>query len=207
MVNIGDQDTKSRILAAAETEFLARGYDRSRMQAIADRAGINKALLHYYFGGKDELFAEIFREKARSLFPRAEASLRAHSDFIEFTCDFVDLYVSHLIANPFLPFYMLQVATNHPELFSDVSNDFPKRFVRAFGAAARRGEIERHDPRQFLVSLIGMCVMPFIGKNLIQHVLELDDADFRALLSKRADEVKRSVVLLLTPRPGRNGRR
>jgi AcrR family transcriptional regulator len=177
------------------------------MQAIADRAGINKALLHYYFGNKDELFAEIFRDKTRSLFPRAEASLREQSDFIEFTCGFVDLYLSHLIANPFLPSYLLQVATNHPELLSEVSNDFPKQFVRAFDAAARRGDIERHDGRQFLVSLIGMCVMPFIGKNLIKHVLELDSKAFDTLLSKRADEIKRYVVRLLTPGRGPNRRR
>jgi TetR/AcrR family transcriptional regulator len=196
-------DTKERILAAAETEFLVGGYDRARMQAIADRAGINKALLHYHFRSKDELFAHIFREKVRGLFPRAEASLLKHTDFIAFTCEFVDMYIGYLIKNPFLPSYFLQVATNHAELLVQVAPEFPKMYRRAFEAAVKRKAIQPHDPRQFIVSLLGMCVMPFVAKNLIQHVLELDDASFQRLLAKRGEEIKRYVVLLLTPQPHR----
>lgn len=194
-------DTKQRILSAAEAEFLARGYDRSRMQAIADRAGINKALLHYHFGSKDDLFAAIFREKASQLFPRVEASMREHSDFIAFACAFVELYISYLRDNPFLPFYLLQVSAHHPELLAQVPNQLPSKLLRAFEAAARSGEIAPHDPRQFVVSVLGMCVMPFVGRNLIKHMLSLDDRGFEKLLQARAQEVERYVVLLLTPPP------
>jgi len=194
-----DVDTKERILAAAEAEFLASGYDRSRMQAIADRAQINKAMLHYHFRSKDELFAQIFRDKAKLLFPQVEASLREHTDFIRFTCRFVDLYIAYLIENPFLPSYLLQVSTNHVELLAQVKIDFPKRLVGAFEVAVREGAIRAHDARQFVVSLLGMCVMPFVGKNLVKGFLELDEREYHALLAARAEELKRYVVLLLTP--------
>lgn len=196
-------DAKERILAAAEAEFLACGYDRSRMQAIADRAQINKAMLHYHFRSKDELFAQIFRDKATLLFPKVEASLREQPDFIRFACQFVDLYVAHLIENPFLASYLLQVSTNHIELLKQVKIDFPKRFVGAFEAARRKKAIRPHDGRQFLVSLLGMCVMPFVGKNLVKGFLGLDEREYHALLAARAEELKRYVVLLLTPDPRR----
>ena len=194
-------DSRERILAAAEAEFLARGYDRARTQAIADEAGINKALLHYYFGSKDELFAEIFREKTKLLFPRVEALLGEHDSFVEFACAFVDVYVAHLIANPFLPSYLLQIAMNHPELLAQVPNDFARKFVRAFEAAVRSKAIAPHDPHQFIVTMIGMCVMPFVGRNLIRHMLGLDERAFEAFLKGRAEEIKRCVVQLLTPTP------
>ncbi|HPH64827.1 MAG TPA: helix-turn-helix domain-containing protein [Kofleriaceae bacterium] len=192
-------DTKQKILAAAETEFMTRGYDGSRMQAIADRAGLNKAMLHYHFRSKDELFEQIFRDKASLLFPKAHEGLRAHTNFIEFTCGFVDMYLALLNQHPYLPFYMLQVATANAVLFSQVAADFPVKFVRAFTAAAKAGQIRDHDPQQFLLSLVGMCMWPFIGKNMIQHNLGLSDAVFATLLEQRAAEVKRYVVLLLTP--------
>ncbi len=194
-----DADTKERILAAAEAEFLASGYDRSRMQAIADAAKINKAMLHYHFRSKDELFAQIFRNKAQVLFPKVEASLREQPDFISFICRFVDLYLAYLIENPFLPSYLLQVSVNHVELLEQVKVDLPKRLVAAFQAAARDKAIRPHDARQFVISLLGMCVMPFVGKNLIKGFLGLDEPAYHALLSARAEEIKRYVVLLLTP--------
>lgn len=192
-------DTKQKILAAAEVEFMTRGYDGSRMQAIADRAGLNKAMLHYHFRSKDELFEQIFRDKASLLFPKAHEGLRAHTNFIEFACGFVDMYLALLNQHPYLPFYMLQVAAANADLFSQVAADFPAKFVRAFNAAAKAGQIRPHDPHQFLMSLIGMCMWPFIGKNMIQHNLGLSDAVFAKLLEQRAAEVKRYVVLLLTP--------
>lgn len=200
-MNARELDTKARILAAAEEEFLARGYDRARTKSIADRAGINKALLHYHFRSKDELFAHIFREKTKELFPRVQASLRAGGSFIDFVCTFVELYTSFLIDNPFLPSYLLQVASNHAELLEHIHIDLPKVFLAAFEAEAQAKRIRPHDGRQFLVSLIGMCVMPFVGRNLVKHVLELDSPAFDALVRARAEELKRYVVLLLTPEP------
>lgn len=194
-----EPDTKERILAAAEAEFLVRGYDGSRMQAIADRAQINKAMLHYHFGSKDELFAQVFREKAKLLFPRLEESLREEKNFVDFACAFVDLYVSHLIKNPFLPAYLFQVSTNHAELLSQVKLDLPKKFVAAFSAAAEAKAIRSHDARQFLVSLLGMCVIPFVAKNLLKSALGLDEEEYQSFLLARAEEIKSYVVLLLTP--------
>jgi AcrR family transcriptional regulator len=207
-MNEREPDAKERILEAAEAEFLAKGYDRSRMQAIADRAQINKAMLHYHFRTKDELFAQIFKNKAGLLFPKVTATLRTQSDFIASTCDFVDSYFGMLIQNPFLPAFLLQVSANHLELLEQVAIEFPRKYVVAFEAAAKKKAIRPHDARQFIVSLLGMCVMPFVGKNLIKCNLDLDDDDYGELLSKRAEEIKRYVVLLLSPepRPGKERR-
>ncbi|MBK9035660.1 MAG: TetR/AcrR family transcriptional regulator [Myxococcales bacterium] len=195
-------DTKQKILAAAEAEFLVHGHAGSRMQAIADRAEINKAMLHYHFRSKDELFAQVFRDKAGLLFPKIQASFRDRTDLIAFTCTFVDLYVAHLIEHPFLPFYLLQVSATHSDLLKQVARDFPQRFAAAFRAAARAGQVREHDPIQFITSLIGMCVMPFVGRHLFKHLFELDEPAYQAFLRRRADELKRYVVLLLTPGPG-----
>lgn len=52
----GAPDTKGEILAAARTEFAERGYDGATMRGIAARAGVDPALVHHYFGAKEQLF-------------------------------------------------------------------------------------------------------------------------------------------------------
>ena len=52
--------TEERILEAAKRVFHAKGYDGARMQEIADEAGVNKSLVHYYYRNKDNLFQAVF---------------------------------------------------------------------------------------------------------------------------------------------------
>ncbi|MEM0999894.1 MAG: TetR/AcrR family transcriptional regulator [Bacteroidota bacterium] len=57
------QKTQQKILRAARTEFLDQGFSGARTQAIADRAGVNKALLHYHFGNKEQLFRKVLERE------------------------------------------------------------------------------------------------------------------------------------------------
>ncbi|MBK7336511.1 MAG: TetR/AcrR family transcriptional regulator [Saprospirales bacterium] len=65
-----DLDTEGRVLEAAKRVFIRKGYAGARMQEIADEAGINKGLLHYYFKSKDNLFSAIFEQAFREMVPR-----------------------------------------------------------------------------------------------------------------------------------------
>ena len=62
-----DGDTEQRILYAAHVVFLHRGTAGARMQDIASQAGVNQALLHYYFRSKDRLSEAVFRRAAAQL--------------------------------------------------------------------------------------------------------------------------------------------
>lgn len=68
-----DLTTEQKILEAARKIFLEKGLDGARMQDIADKAGINKAMLHYYFRSKDKLFEQIFLEVAGHFLPKIMA--------------------------------------------------------------------------------------------------------------------------------------
>ena len=65
-----DVSTEQKIREAARKVFQAKGMHGARMQDIADTAGINKALLHYYFRSKDQLFEAIFKEALQQLIPK-----------------------------------------------------------------------------------------------------------------------------------------
>src|ERR1044071_2972837 len=76
-----DRDAEQRILDAAHTVFIRRGTAGARMQEIAREAGVNSALLHYYFRAKDRLAAAVFLRAAGELFPAVIAILTSAQSF------------------------------------------------------------------------------------------------------------------------------
>ena len=55
----GGEDTRAAIIAAARAEFAQRGYDGTSLRGVAREAGVDPKLVHHYFDGKSELFAEV----------------------------------------------------------------------------------------------------------------------------------------------------
>ena len=57
----GNQDTRESILSAAREAFAEKGYDAASIRFIATRAGVDPALVHHYYGSKDQLFLAAMR--------------------------------------------------------------------------------------------------------------------------------------------------
>ncbi|TFH46253.1 MAG: TetR/AcrR family transcriptional regulator, partial [Bacteroidia bacterium] len=72
MVKTGETDmlTEEKIFNAATAVFEEKGFAAARMKEIADKAGINKALLHYYFHSKDQLFKAVFQPLMKKMFEK-----------------------------------------------------------------------------------------------------------------------------------------
>src|SRR3954470_16415970 len=98
-----DSDTENRILLAARAVFMRRGTAGARMQEIAEEAGVNQALLHYYFRSKEGLSAAVFQQFAARLFPALIQTLGSDALLDEKIDRIVALYLDNLSLNPFLP--------------------------------------------------------------------------------------------------------
>ena len=91
--------------------------DGARMQDIANEAGINKAMLHYYFRNKEQLFETIFAESAGRLIPTIKAILISDSGFYEKIEMFCDQYITTVLLNPYLPMFVLSELHKQPDAF------------------------------------------------------------------------------------------
>lgn len=109
------QGTETRILEAAKKVFIRKGLDGSRMQEIANEAGINKALLHYYFRSKQKLFEAVFSYAFIKFLPKVTEVLNADMPFLKKIEIFIDNYIDLLIENPFLPIFILNELYRQPE--------------------------------------------------------------------------------------------
>src|SRR5947207_7063972 len=109
-----DADTEQRILDAAHRVFLRRGSAGARTQEIADEAGVNKALLHYYFRTKERLAAAVFARAASKLLPPVITTLASNDDLEMKVQRVVAIELDVLLQHPYLPGYIIAELTHNP---------------------------------------------------------------------------------------------
>lgn len=206
-----DQNTEQKIITAASTVFQKKGLNGARMQDIAKEAGINQALLHYYFRSKEKLFRQVFEEDLkRFMSPLAAVMSAPDMDLKSRINSIVEHYITHLMDQPNLPLFIMQELTSNPDrLVSLVQNIKADRepgdrlimqeFVDQINEGIRSGHYRAVDPVQFIVSIIAMCVFPFVSRPMLKAVFQLSDEQFREFLHQRKQEVTNYAFSILQP--------
>src|SRR3954469_10862900 len=115
-----DGRTEQRILDAAQQGFMRRGTAGARMQEIARAAGVNQALLHYYFRTKEQLARAAFARAASQFMPAVIEVLAGPGELEDKVSRVVELELDHLARAPLLPGYILGEVTHRPERASEL---------------------------------------------------------------------------------------
>jgi TetR/AcrR family transcriptional regulator len=194
-----EKSAEERILAAAKKVFIAKGMYGARMQDIADEAGINKALLHYYFRSKEKLFEVIFLEAAQKLFPRINLIFESDVPLFEKIERFCEEYITIMIENPYLPLFVLNELSRDAEKFLNSTwgkqnIPRPERFLEQIEREQKRGLIRAVSPLQLLMNLISMTIFPFVGKSMFQFNLHLDELQYRSIMEQRKKEIPKFII-------------
>ena len=195
MSDLEDLNTEEKILEAAKRVFVRKGFDGARMQEIADEAGINKALLHYYYRSKDKLFSVIFDELLGQLTGTVHELLNTTDDIFELIDKFVDFYTEFLKKNSHMPIFILNEVYQNPERMKErieKGGNFPQPtlLISKFLKQTENNEIKPINPVYFILNMISLCIFPFIGRPLIQTILMIEDTKFDFMLDDRKAFVK-----------------
>jgi TetR/AcrR family transcriptional regulator len=197
-MNSQETDTEQLILEAAKNVFFKKGYDGARMQEIANEAGINKALLHYYFRSKDKLFEAIFLNAFQQFIPRLIENMNADISFENKIELFVENYLNILIKIPQLPSFVLTEINRNPERIAEMFGKIgivPSFILKGFQNEVDKGNIRAIDPKQLLANIVALCVFPFAARPLLQIVLtENDISKYDIFLEERKKEVSRFII-------------
>lgn len=198
-----EKETETKIFEAAERVFHRRGFHGARMQEIADEAGINKALLHYYYRSKEKLFEVIFRAAARQMFPRIARTFNADLPIEEKVRLLIATYLDFLSANPHLPGFVLHEMSRHPEhlkrMISSLGAIELDKLGTQIDARVAAGTMRPIAPEQFVVNLVALCAFPFVARPMIHAVLGLDDDRFAAFIEARKRELPTFFLNALRP--------
>jgi len=198
MNDLKKDNTEEKILIAAQNVFIEKGMDGARMQAIADEAGINKALLHYYFRTKEKLFNAIFIKVFSQIFPNLMTMVLSDLPLEEKLGAFVETYIDMLQKNPFLPTFILKEMNRNPDFLASViksSGVNPKAISNMFEKEMEAGKIKRMDPREVLINIIALSIFPIAAGPLITIMFfENDKIAYKEFIEKRKKTITEFVL-------------
>lgn len=176
MVKTNEKDsTEERIMAAAHNIFTQKGMSGARMQEIADEAGINKALLHYYFRNKEMLFRRVFESAFQELIGEVSQEINSDKPLFEKIRSVIDLYMDGLSKNPSLPIFVLSEINQNPTRFEKIVGskipEFLPKFFSQIEEEVKAGRIIPINPVQLMLNILSMVIFPFAAKPLLDKVV------------------------------------
>lgn len=196
--NKKDISAEQKILEAAKYIFFDKGLAGARMQDIADAAGINKALLHYYFRSKEKLFENIFTEATQNLFPKLNSILESEQPVFEKIEMICIEYINQLQRVPYLPMFILSEASRQPDIFLKKiwSKHKPplKAFVEMIETAIKQGKIKPVNPLQLLMNILSLSIFPFVAKPLFQQITTISKKEFETMIEERKKIVPQIII-------------
>lgn len=191
-----ETNTEQAILKAAEELFLEQGFEQTTTKQIAQRAGCNQALLHYYYRTKDNLFVQIFEEKAKFIATHFLDINSTAQTLEERISQMVELHFELFRKNPRLVPFLLKEVLSDPVRVAPILDKIKQYMVKIFGKIdeALHEEIEKGTARpvstlNVILTLVSLDVAPFIIAPVLQRVLDLTDEQLDEQLDKRKPEV------------------
>lgn len=193
-----DKNTEKLILQAAKDIFHRKGLAGARMQEIADEAGINKAMLHYYFRSKDKLFEAIFNEECSGFFAKLAELINVDLPLLEKIEYFVENYIDLLMKNSYIPAFIISEMHHNPEmiknLFVDRVISVKQKFLGDITTAVSLGLIRPIDPRQLIVNIMALCIFPVAARPMLTFMMEIDDREYLEFVETRKKEVAKFII-------------
>jgi AcrR family transcriptional regulator len=189
-IPIVDHTTEEKIKNAARIIFHKKGFSATRTRDIAEEAGINLALLNYYFRSKEKLFDIIMLETFQGFLQSITRVFNNEGTSLENKIEsIVNNYIELLIDQPDIPlFIMSELRTNPGELLSKTGmKDLIMRsfFIKQIQQGIKEGKIAPVNPLHFIMNLLGMTVFPFIASPMIKGLGNLSQIEFNGLMEQR----------------------
>lgn len=186
----GDISTEEKIKTAAKVIFQERGFAATRTRDIAEKAGINLALLNYYFRSKKKLFDMIMIESLQGFIRSMSVAFNDESTSFEAKIELlVSNYIDLLIAEPNVPLFVLSELRANPEEFvSKVKVKeliMDSHFIKQFNEEAQKGKMITVNPLHFVVNMAGMIIFPFIAIPVLTNVHQMKHEEFVTLMEER----------------------
>ncbi len=195
--------TEQKIKIAAKEVFLTKGYAATKTRDIASVAGINLALLNYYFRSKERLFEEVmlesmgdFMQTMMQVFNQENTSLE------EKIADIVNAYHELLNSRPDLPVFILSELRNGNHSVVLKATGLKKiyeqsYFIRQYKEAVKTGEYKDRPILWLIMNMMSLTIFPFMSMPLLKIIGNTDDKSIQKMLEERKDFITKWVIQTL----------
>lgn len=181
--------TEQKIFEAARDIFQSKGLEGARMQEIADKAEINKSMLHYYYRSKEKLFEKVYELSIIKLMPQVASLLNEEMPLDVKLRKFSSKYLELIKANPDIPLFVIHEMNKNPSrLKKFIAKEIGKRvqpFLDQIKEEREKGNTVNLPPEQIFVNIMGMLVFPFLGRPVLQVIFDMDEKEFSEFIAVR----------------------
>ena len=189
--------TEDKILLAAAKVFTEKGFSGTRTRDIAEEAGINLALLNYYFRTKEKLFEQVMKVKILLLFGQIIPIVTNEKTSLEEKIDLASVkYFDILTKNPNLPIFVLSEIQKKT---SDIKSILP--FEKVLNNSFLMKQIKERNPEinpfHFLLNFLSLTVFPFLGKPILQSFDMMNEDEFQKFVAERKTMVPIWIKMML----------
>jgi len=190
-MSIKDSNTEQLIKDTAKRVFFKEGKLLATTQEIADAAGVNRTLLHYYFRSRDVLFNLVFKEALAKLRGRLHSVMVSVDPFRKKIENFIDAFFEELTDAPYLETFIVVHANKHPDELGELFTKLPggserlKNFLKEIQREIELGNIPEMKPIQFFINLFSLMSYPFVAKPVYQNMFDLSDSAYKKILNER----------------------
>lgn len=197
------EGTEEKILSAARKVFLRKGYAASRTRDIADEAGINLALLNYYFRSKEKLFEIVMLENLKQFMGGVVFIINDEStSFGQKIQRIVNQYIDNLSSTPDLPVFVLSELRNHPEIIIKMVNA-ENKFIHSvlitqYNELVKKKKVRKMQPLHLLANIISLSVFPFVAEPVLKNISNVSSDEYRELMQERKKLIPEWIMLMLT---------
>jgi AcrR family transcriptional regulator len=204
-----DKQTEEKIFEAATDVFVEKGMDGARMQDIADHAGINKSLLHYYYRTKDRLFNAVFEKIAGQMFKKFAPVLDENLSLEEKIRFFFREHIAFMQKNPRLPAFLLNEFYRNPQRIRKLIQNIDINKLWTTLESQHKEELKRYNITkenipQFMTTVAGMSVFPFVARPVIAGIMEKMGYNFDQYTEERKEYAADFVINALKKQELRN---
>lgn len=194
-----DKNTEELILQSARKVFIQKGRAGARMQDIADQAGVNKALLHYYFTSKEKMFNLVFEQEFGVFFSNLASIISSDQPLFEKIESIVALDIDRMTRFPGLPIFVMNEMSRNPDMILKKLKKIPVQkvlggFQKQINGEVKKGSIKRISADQLFINIQSLCIFPFIARPMIKGLMLLDDKAYLAMIEKRKTEVAQFII-------------
>ena len=199
-----DTTTEARIKQAARVVFHKKGYAATRTRDIAEEAGINLALLNYYFRSKEKLFEQIMLETMFGFMKTMVVIFNDASTTLEQKVSHMaNNYIDLILLEPEIPLFILSEIRRDATAFVErmpVEELFLNSvFIQQYKAAVSAGRVAESNPLHFLMNLMGLVIFPFIASPFYKKIGKLSETQFNGLMEERKSLVPVWINAILKP--------
>lgn len=196
-MGIKDAQTEALIKETAMRILFQEGRLHVTTQEIADAAGVNRSLIHYYFRSRDLLLEQVFIEGKQAMHQKIHGVLLEEVDFKTKVSNFLDLFIEQSLKYPYMETFMISQVNRKCDseqvAFRKDDTELKNAFLSEIQQEITKGNLKTECPINFMIDLMSLCSYPVLSKPLIKNMFNFNEQNFVDFMSQRKKNILKLV--------------